>query len=114
MAAATPAQGKLLPKSAHGGVVGILFFCSNRYRTIGAFRFVEYHKIVYRAVAMSVPLPPPPPPSRRNITANTLAVLEAMAAHNVRTLIYSSTCATYGEPDKMPSLKELPRSAVQL
>ncbi|AQK42531.1 Isoamylase 1 chloroplastic [Zea mays] len=57
---------------------------------------------------MPVPLHPPPPPPRRNIIANTLAVLEAMAAHNVRTLIYSSTCATYGEPDKMPSLKELP------
>ncbi|PWZ20070.1 Isoamylase 1, chloroplastic [Zea mays] len=67
-------------------------------------------QIVYRAVAMLVPLPPPPPPSRRNITANALAVLEAMAAHNVRTLIYSSTCATYGEPDKMPTLKELPSS----
>eukprot|EP00267_Zea_mays_P028103 XP_008657692.1 probable UDP-arabinose 4-epimerase 1 [Zea mays] len=44
----------------------------------------------------------------RNITANTLAVLEAMAAHNVRTLIYSSTCATYGEPDKMPIAEGTP------
>lgn len=25
-----------------------------------------------------------------------------MAAHNVNTLIYSSTCATYGEPETMP------------
>lgn len=37
-----------------------------------------------------------------NITSNTLVILEAMAAHKVKTLIYSSTCATYGEPDKMP------------
>ncbi|XP_047327254.1 UDP-arabinose 4-epimerase 1-like isoform X2 [Impatiens glandulifera] len=37
-----------------------------------------------------------------NITSNTLVVLEAMATHGVKTLIYSSTCATYGEPDKMP------------
>jgi UDP-arabinose 4-epimerase len=37
-----------------------------------------------------------------NITSNTLTVLEAMAKHNVNTLIYSSTCATYGEPDTMP------------
>lgn len=37
-----------------------------------------------------------------NITSNTLVVLEAMAAHGVKTLIYSSTCATYGEPEKMP------------
>ncbi|KAA8537084.1 hypothetical protein F0562_029562 [Nyssa sinensis] len=31
-----------------------------------------------------------------------VVVLEAMAAHGVKTLIYSSTCATYGEPEKMP------------
>ncbi|KAK4778853.1 hypothetical protein SAY86_006381 [Trapa natans] len=37
-----------------------------------------------------------------NITSNTLVILEAMAAHGVKTLIYSSTCATYGEPEKMP------------
>uniref|UniRef100_A0A0D9WVC0 NAD-dependent epimerase/dehydratase domain-containing protein n=2 Tax=Leersia perrieri TaxID=77586 RepID=A0A0D9WVC0_9ORYZ len=44
-----------------------------------------------------------------NITSNTLVVLEAMAAHNVRTLIYSSTCATYGEPEKMPITEETPQ-----
>lgn len=41
-----------------------------------------------------------------NITSNTLLVLEAMAAHKVKTLIYSSTCATYGEPEKMPITEE--------
>ncbi|XP_031404147.1 UDP-arabinose 4-epimerase 1 isoform X1 [Punica granatum] len=44
-----------------------------------------------------------------NITSNTLVVLEAMAAHGVKTLIYSSTCATYGEPDKMPITEETPQ-----
>lgn len=32
-----------------------------------------------------------------------------MAAHGVNTLIYSSTCATYGEPDKMPITEETPQ-----
>lgn len=41
-----------------------------------------------------------------NITSNTLTVLESMAAHGVKTLIYSSTCATYGEPEKMPITEE--------
>jgi hypothetical protein len=41
-----------------------------------------------------------------NITSNTLVVLEAMAAHGVKKLIYSSTCATYGEPEKMPITEE--------
>ncbi|KAG6398137.1 hypothetical protein SASPL_139590 [Salvia splendens] len=44
-----------------------------------------------------------------NITSNTLVVLEAMAAHEVKTLIYSSTCATYGEPDQMPITEETPQ-----
>lgn len=44
-----------------------------------------------------------------NITSNTLTVLEAMAAYDVKTLIYSSTCATYGEPEKMPITEETPQ-----
>ncbi|KAF9664462.1 hypothetical protein SADUNF_Sadunf16G0021300 [Salix dunnii] len=50
-----------------------------------------------------------PEPGRyyHNITSNTLVVLEAMAAHKVKTLIYSSTRATYGEPVKMPITEKL-------
>ncbi|XP_066394408.1 probable UDP-arabinose 4-epimerase 3 isoform X1 [Miscanthus floridulus] len=44
-----------------------------------------------------------------NITSNTLLILEAMASHGVKTLIYSSTCATYGEPEKMPITEATPQ-----
>ncbi|GJT26873.1 UDP-arabinose 4-epimerase 1-like protein, partial [Tanacetum coccineum] len=44
-----------------------------------------------------------------NITSNTMVVLEAMAAHNVNTLKYSSMCATYGEPEKMSITEETPQ-----
>ncbi|PKA64056.1 UDP-arabinose 4-epimerase 1 [Apostasia shenzhenica] len=44
-----------------------------------------------------------------NITANTLVILEAMDKHSVKTLIYSSTCATYGEPKKMPITEGTPQ-----
>ncbi|XP_059280581.1 UDP-arabinose 4-epimerase 1-like [Lycium ferocissimum] len=44
-----------------------------------------------------------------NITSNTLTVLEAMATRGVPTFIYSSTCATYGEPEKMPITEETPQ-----
>ncbi|KAG6523703.1 hypothetical protein ZIOFF_013579 [Zingiber officinale] len=47
-----------------------------------------------------------------NITANTLVILEAMAAHGVKTLIYSSTCATYGEPEKMPITELTPQNPI--
>ncbi|KAI7980282.1 UDP-arabinose 4-epimerase 1 [Camellia lanceoleosa] len=39
----------------------------------------------------------------------SLVVLEAMAAHGVKTFIYSSTCATYGEPEKMPITEVTPQ-----
>lgn len=44
-----------------------------------------------------------------NITSNTLMILKAMAEHGVKTLIYSSTCATYGEPKKMPITEATPQ-----
>ncbi|XP_039786471.1 probable UDP-arabinose 4-epimerase 3 isoform X2 [Panicum virgatum] len=44
-----------------------------------------------------------------NITSNTLLILEAMTSHGVKTLIYSSTCATYGEPEKMPITEATPQ-----
>ncbi|XP_076960373.1 putative UDP-arabinose 4-epimerase 2 isoform X2 [Bidens hawaiensis] len=47
-----------------------------------------------------------------NITSNTMLVIEAMAAHNVNTLIYSSTCATYGEPDIMPITEDTPQNPI--
>jgi UDP-glucose 4-epimerase len=45
----------------------------------------------------------------KNITSNTLILLEAMKKHGVKKLIYSSTCATYGEPEKMPITEETPQ-----
>ncbi|KMZ62349.1 UDP-glucose 4-epimerase [Zostera marina] len=47
-----------------------------------------------------------------NITSNTLGLLEAMHRHNVKTLIYSSTCATYGEPEIMPITEETPQKPI--
>ena len=41
-----------------------------------------------------------------NITSNTIILLEAMGASRVHKLIYSSTCATYGNPATLP-IKEL-------
>ena len=38
----------------------------------------------------------------RNNVAGTLALLEAMVAESVRYFVFSSTCATYGEPVETP------------
>jgi len=38
----------------------------------------------------------------RNNTVGSLSLLEAMQAHGVRDIVFSSTCATYGMPDALP------------
>jgi len=38
----------------------------------------------------------------RNNVANTLSLLEAMLDHDVRRLVFSSTCAVYAETEEMP------------
>ena len=40
-----------------------------------------------------------------NNTAGSLALLESMRRHDVRTIVFSSTAATYGEPDSVPILE---------
>eukprot|EP00899_Mesostigma_viride_P020333 jgi/Mesvir1/28300/Mv04822-RA.1 len=47
-----------------------------------------------------------------NITANTLTLLEVMRSHGVGRLIYSSTCATYGEPESMPITETTPLAPI--
>ena len=38
----------------------------------------------------------------------TLALLDAMRAHGVNNLVFSSTAATYGEPDEVPITENMP------
>jgi len=44
----------------------------------------------------------------RNNTANAVTLLEAMLEHNVRRLVFSSTAALYGEPERTPILESDP------
>jgi UDP-glucose-4-epimerase GalE len=45
----------------------------------------------------------------RNNVIGTLSLLEAMAAESVRYLVFSSTCATYGEPVETPIVETHPQ-----
>jgi len=42
----------------------------------------------------------------RNNTASTLSLLEAMLGHGPRRLVFSSTAAVYGEPERVPILED--------
>ena len=45
----------------------------------------------------------------RNNVGGTLSLLEAMAAESVRHFVFSSTCATYGEPIETPIVETHPQ-----
>lgn len=48
----------------------------------------------------------------RNNTAGTLNLLEAMKQHNVKRFVFSSTCAVYGDPLKIPLTEDHPKKPV--
>jgi len=48
----------------------------------------------------------------RNNVMGTLGVLEAMAAESVRLFVFSSTCATYGEPIETPIAETHPQRPI--
>ena len=47
-----------------------------------------------------------------NNTAGTLSLLQAMHQAAVKKLVFSSTCATYGEPDQMPMTEDIPQCPI--
>lgn len=46
-----------------------------------------------------------------NVVA-TLRLLEAMHEAGVKKFVFSSTCATYGEPDRLPMTEDLPQAPI--
>jgi UDP-arabinose 4-epimerase len=48
----------------------------------------------------------------RNNVAGSLTLLEAMVETDVRSIVFSSTCATYGLPEKVPIVETTPQRPV--
>ena len=48
----------------------------------------------------------------RNNVLGTLNLVDAMRAHDVNKLVFSSTCATYGTPDQLPITESTPQSPI--
>ena len=48
----------------------------------------------------------------RNNVANGLKLLEAAVACGVKKFVFSSTCATYGPPDRVPMTEDLPQRPI--
>ena len=47
-----------------------------------------------------------------NNVVNTLNLLKVMRKHNCKKIIFSSTCATYGEPEKVPITEDMPQNPI--
>lgn len=48
----------------------------------------------------------------RNNVANTLNLLEQMRAREIKRIVFSSTCATYGTPDVVPITEQTPQNPI--
>jgi len=48
----------------------------------------------------------------RNNVYGTLNLLDAMVSHNVKKIVFSSTCATYGEPEYTPIDEQHPQKPI--
>jgi UDP-glucose 4-epimerase len=48
----------------------------------------------------------------QNNVAATLTLLDVMLRHGVKKFVFSSTCATYGTPLKMPMTEDLPQAPI--
>jgi len=47
-----------------------------------------------------------------NNVANTLNLLSVMKEYGCKRIVFSSTCATYGEPEKMPITEDMPQNPI--
>lgn len=47
-----------------------------------------------------------------NNVVNTLNLLQVMRKHGCNKIIFSSTCATYGEPEKVPITEDMPQNPI--
>ena len=48
----------------------------------------------------------------RNNVASTINLLDAMVRHDVKYFVFSSTCATYGEPELVPITEDMPQKPI--
>jgi UDP-glucose 4-epimerase len=79
-------------------------------RVFAAERFdVVMHFAAYCYVGESVTQPMK---YYQNNLVATLALLDAMLRHGVKRFVFSSTCATYGVPRKMPMTEDLPQAPI--
>jgi UDP-glucose-4-epimerase GalE len=86
---------------------------SRRDLVTETFRRYDVGAVVHFAALASVPdsVRDPARYYEHNV-GGTLSLLEAMAGEGVRTLVFSSTCAVYGEPESTPLEESHPKAPI--
>ena len=84
----------------------------DKLATLAAFKaFPEAYAVVHLASSIEVGIGEKAPAEfYNNNVIGAYNLLEAMRAHNLNRLIFSSTCAVYGETDQMPLLETQTRN----
>jgi UDP-arabinose 4-epimerase len=68
---------------------------------------IHFAALAYVGESMSRPLP-----YYHVNVAGLINVLEAMLRYDTRTIVFSSSCATYGVPDRLPILEDAPQHPI--
>lgn len=75
-----------------------------RYKPVGVVHFAA---LAYVGESVENPLM-----YYKNNVSGTISLLNAMRAENIGRIVFSSTCATYGTPDKNPIHEDMPQSPI--
>ncbi|MBI4582265.1 MAG: UDP-glucose 4-epimerase GalE [Planctomycetes bacterium] len=90
-------QGDLADRSALADVLA-----AGRFEAV-----MHFAAFAYVGVSVAEPLR-----YYRNNVANTLQLLELMREAGIQRLVFSSTCATYGVPDRVPITEDTPQRPI--
>jgi UDP-glucose 4-epimerase len=87
--------------------------CANTFGLIDIFQKEKTEAIMHFAASAYVGESVTDPRKYyRNNVANTVSMLDAMHATGIKKLVFSSTCATYGVPERVPMTEDLPQRPI--
>lgn len=99
--------------AVHGKAAFYAVDLANTFSLIDVFQKQKIEAVMHFAAAAQVGESVADPRKYyRNNVSGTVSMLDAMHACGVKKLVFSSTCATYGIPEKMPMTEDLPQKPI--
>jgi UDP-glucose 4-epimerase len=99
--------------AVHSKAKFVVLNCSNTAGLAAVFKAEKTEAVMHFAASAYVGESVQDPRKYyRNNVANTISMLDAMHLAGVSRLVFSSTCATYGEPERVPITEDLPQKPI--